>query len=166
MQIEKQIQLRPRFEKVVPKSVLAITDTAKNLKNSLKPNFIINTLDEHIWIYIGKENKKVYSPHLHLELEELENGDTKAKGLYGPEPGLWTMFIFLHFAVAGIFIIFAVFAYSNMSLGQPSGIHITIMVLMIIAWFSLYFTARSNRKKGMPQAYELEKVMEEMLGDG
>ncbi|MEX2349798.1 MAG: hypothetical protein WD554_02870 [Flavobacteriaceae bacterium] len=163
MEIEKQIQLRPRFEKVVRKPVPVIIDTAKRLKNSLKPKYTINTLDEHIWIYIGKENKKVYSPHLHLELEELENGDTKVKGLYGPEPGLWTMFIFLHFAVAGIFIIFTVFAYSNMSLGQPSGIHITIMVLMIIAWFSLYFTARNNRKKGMPQARELEKVMEEMF---
>ncbi len=163
MEIEKQIQLRPRFEKIVPKSVTAITDSAKILKNNLEPDYIINNLDEHIWIYIGKENKKIYSPHLHLELEELENGDTKIKGLYGPEPGLWTMFMFLHFVVAGIFIIFGVFAYSNMSLGQPSGMHITIMVLMIIAWFSLYFTARKNRKKGMPQAYELEKVMEELL---
>jgi hypothetical protein len=163
MEIEKQIQLRPRFEKIVPKSVVAITDTAKSLKNSLKPDYSINILDEHIWIYIGKENKKVYSPHLHLELVALENGSTKVKGLYGPEPGLWTMFMFLHFVVAGIFIIFGVFAYSNLSLGQPSGIHITIMMLMIVAWFSLYFTARSNRKKGMPQAHELEKVMEELL---
>lgn len=164
MEIEKQIQLRPRFEKVVRKPVPEIIDTAKRLKDSLKLKYTINILDEHIWIYIGKENKKVYSPHLHLELEELENGDTKVKGLYGPEPGLWTMFIFLHFVVAGIFIIFAVFAYSNRSLGQPYGIHLAIMVLMLIAWFSLYFTARNNRKKGMPQAYELEKVMEEMLG--
>lgn len=164
MEIEKQVQLRPRFEKIVPKSVTAITDTANRLKNNLKPNYIINIMEEHIWIYIGKENKKIHSPHLHLELEELENGDTKVKGLFGPEPGLWTMFVFLHFVVAGIFIIFGVFAYSNMSLGQPSGIHFAIMVLMIIAWFSLYFTAKNNRKKGMPQAYELEKVMEEMLG--
>ena len=166
MEIEKQIQLRPRFEKVVPKSVIAITDTVQSLKNSFKPDYIINNMDEHIWIYIGKENKKIYSPHLHLELEELDNGDTKIKGLFGPEPGLWTMFMFLHFVVAGIFIIFGVFAYSNWSLGQPFGIHLAIMILMIIAWFSLYFTARNNRKKGMPQAYELEKVMEEMLGDG
>lgn len=163
MEIEKQIQLRPRFEKVVSKPISAITDAAKSLKNKLKANYIINNLDEHIWIYIGKENKKVYSPHLHLELQALENGDTKVKALFGPDPGLWTMFMFLHFAVAGIFTIFGVFAYSNWSLGQPFGIHLGIMLLMIIAWFSLYFTARNNRKKGMPQANELEKVMDELL---
>ncbi len=163
MEIEKQIQLRPRFEKIVPKSTAAITTKAKNLSNSLKPDYIINNLEEHIWIYIGRENKKTYSPHLHLELEELPNGETKIKGLFGPEPGLWTMFMFLHFVVAGVFIIFSVFAYSNWSLGQPFGIHLAIMLLMIVAWFSLYFTARSNRKKGMPQAHELEKVMNQLL---
>ncbi|MEX0997551.1 MAG: hypothetical protein WDZ45_10920 [Flavobacteriaceae bacterium] len=163
MEIDKQIQLRPRFEKIVPQPVAAILANAKKLNNELKPGFIINNLDEHIWIYIGKENKKTYSPHLHLELEELAEGGTKIKGLFGPEPALWTMFMFLHFVVAGIFIIFGVFAYSNWSLGQPFGIHLGVMFLMIAAWFGLYFTARSNRKKGMPQAHELEKVMEELL---
>ncbi|MCR9182076.1 MAG: hypothetical protein NXH73_04035 [Flavobacteriaceae bacterium] len=163
MDIDNQIQLRPRFEKSVPKSLITIIANAKELSNSLKPDFIINNLDEHIWIYIGKENKKTYSPHLHLELEELHEGGTKIKGLFGPEPALWTMFMFLHFVVAGIFIIFGVFAYSNWSLGEPFGIHLGVMMLMIIAWFSLYFTARSNRKKGMPQARELEKVMNQLL---
>src|SRR5690606_9950642 len=133
------------------------------IKEKVKPRFIINRLDEHLWIYIGKENKKFYSPHLHLEFEAFENGKTKVKGLFGPDPALWTLFMFLHFVVAGIFIIFGVFAYSNWSLGQPFGIHLAIMLLMIIAWFSLYFTARSNRKKGMPQAREIEKVMNEIL---
>lgn len=163
MEIEKQVQLRPRFEKIVTKPVAGIKESAESLKQSKKPEFFINLLDDHIWIYVGKENKKPYSPHLHLELEALENGDTKVKGLYGPEPALWTMFMFLHFVVAGIFIIFGVFAYSNWSLEQPFGIHLLVMIMMIIAWFSLYFIARNNRKKGMPQAYELEKVMEEIL---
>lgn len=163
MEIEKQLQLRPRFEKTVIKPLGEITDKSKRLKDRLKPDFIINNLDNHIWIYIGKENKKVYSPHLHLELEELKNGSTKVKGLYGPDSGLWTMFIFLHFLVAGVFIIFSVFAYSNWTLGRPFGIQLAIMIFMVTIWFSLYFTARNNRKKGMPQAHELQKVMSELL---
>ncbi len=166
MDIDNQIQLRPRFEKSVANSLTSIIANAKELSSSLKPGIIINNLDEHIWIYIGKENKKNYSPYLHLELEELPNGNTKVKGLFGPDPALWTLFMFFHFVVAGIFIIFGVFAYSNWTLGQPFGIHLTIMLLMIIAWFSLYFTARSNRKKGMPQARELERVMDKMLDEG
>lgn len=163
MKLDDQIQLRPRFEKVVSKSLEKIQADADALKEKIKPDFIINRLDEHLWIYIGKEHKKFYSPHLHLEFETLEEGKTKVKGLFGPDPALWTMLMFLHFVVAGIFIIFGVFAYSNWSLEQSFAIHIAVMILMVIAWFSLYFIARSNRKKGMPQAHELEKVMDELL---
>ncbi len=163
MEIENQIQLRPRFERITHKSMEAITKRVISLGEKLNPHFVLKQLDEHLWISIGSENKKYYSPHLHIEFEPLEDGTTKVKGLFGPEPALWTLFMFLHFVVAGIFIIFGVFSYSNWSLRQPYGIHILIMLLMVIAWFSLYFIARSNRKKGMPQAYELEKVMEELL---
>ncbi len=163
MEIENQIQLRPRFEKIVAKSVPAILDKIQKISPDLKPDIYINTLDDHIWISIGKEFKKVYTPQLHLELEDLQNGETKIKGVYSPDPGLWTMFMFLHFVIAGIFIIFGVIAYSNWSLNQPFRIHLAVIILLIIAWFSLYFTARANRKKGMPQARKLEKVMEDIF---
>ena len=166
MELDNQIQLRPRFEKIVSKSVVDIQTDADLLKQKVKPDFIINRLDEHLWIYIGKERKKFYSPHLHLEFETLENGETKVKGLFGPDPGLWTMFMFLHFVVAGIFIIFGVFAYSNWTLNEPFGIHLAVMGLMVIACFTMYFIARSNRKKGMPQTRELERVMDELLSVG
>lgn len=163
MEIEKQIQLRPRFKRITQKSMEAIKERVISLNEKLKPHFVLKQLDEHLWISIGSENKKYYSPHLHIEFEALEDGTTKVKGFYGPEPALWTLFMFLHFVVAGIFIIFGVFAYSNWSLDQPFAIHLIIMVFMFIAWFCLYFIARNNRKKGMPQAHELEKVMEELL---
>lgn len=166
MELDNQIQLRPRFEKVVSKTIENIQTDTDSLKQKIKPNFIINQLDEHLWIYIGKENKKFYSPHLHLEFESLEHGKTKVKGLFGPDPALWTLFMFLHFVVAGIFIIFGVFAYSNWTLNQPFGVHLAVMAMMIVAWFTLYFIARSNRKKGMPQAREIQKVMEELLDAG
>lgn len=165
MELDKQIQLRPRFEKTVSKPLEKIQTDADALKEKIKPDFKINRLDEHLWIYIGNEQKKFYSPHLHLEFETRETGETKVKGLFGPDPALWTMFMFLHFVVAGIFIIFGVFAYSNWTLNQPFGIHLAVMSLMIVVWFALYFIARSNRKKGMPQAHELEKVMDELLND-
>src|SRR5690606_22739730 len=143
MKLDNQIQLRPRFEKVVSKTIETIQTDADLLKQKIKPDFIINRLDEHLWIYIGKEKKKFYSPHLYVEFETLEEGKTKVKVLFGPDPALWTMFMFLHFVIAGIFIIFGVFAYSNWTLKEPYGIHLVVMGLMVAAWFTLYFIARN-----------------------
>lgn len=163
MEIEKQLQLRPRFEKTVPKSISAITEKADDLSISLKPDYTVKTFGVHIWISVGNADKKSYSPHLHLELEEVSPNETKIKGLYGPDPGLWTLFVFLHFAVAGIFITFGVVAYSNWSLNQSGLMPVGVMVIMAVAWAGLYFTARSNRKKGLPQARELERIMNQIL---
>jgi len=39
------MRLTPRFEKIVPRSVTAITHEAKKLSPSLKPNYRINSLE-------------------------------------------------------------------------------------------------------------------------
>lgn len=163
MEIDSQIALRPRFEKTIALPILEIQEKVNACKKKYAPDFNIRQLDEHIWIYIGEANKELHSPHLHLELEAIDEHHTKVNGLFGPDPALWTMFIFLHFIVAGIFIIFGVFAYSNWSLKQNNLLEISIMLLMIIIWFALYFIARNIRKKGLPQAKEIEKVMNEIF---
>jgi len=164
MEIDSQIALRPRFEKTIALSIGKIQEKVNACKEKYAPHYNIRQLDEHIWIYIGEVHKKLHSPHLHLELEEIDEHHTKVNGLFGPDPALWTMFVFLHFIIAGIFIIFGVFAYSNWSLKQNYSVEISIMFLMSVTWFALYFIARNIRKKGLPQAKEIEKVMNEIFG--
>jgi hypothetical protein len=107
--------------------------------------------------------RKYYSPHLHIELLENEDKTTHVKGLFGPDQTVWTFFMFLHFVIAGIFLIFAMIAYSNWALKKPIGFDFGIMALMVVFWFALYFQARINRKKCMPQMEELEKLMHKVL---
>jgi hypothetical protein len=110
------------------------------------------------------ESKREYwSPHLHLELEPKENNETHIRGLFGPEPTLWTLFMFLHFMVAGIFVIFSTIAYSNYVLKQPTTMDLIVMLLMVIVWFLLYFIAKQIRHKGNGQMNELEGKFLEIL---
>jgi len=164
MDLEKQIPLRLRFEIETLKPKQAIIENAQQLKEELKPDYQITVSTEHIWLYVGANNKKYYSPHLHLELEEMESSNAiKVKGLFGPDPVLWSFFMFLHFGIALVFIVSGVMGYSNWSLGNSFTLPLWIMGCMVAFWFTLYFIARNNRKKGIPQALELEKVMEQML---
>lgn len=161
--IKDQIPLRIRFKESVDiacdELFSAIDERiAQNLKK-----FEVKRLEEHVWIYIKTPYKKYYSPHLHLELEATEDRKTVIHGVYGPNPGLWTMFMFLHFVVAGVFIMFAAFAYSNWALGHSLVLDIVVMLLMVVCWFVLYFSARYNRKKGLPQAYEIEGFYKSIL---
>jgi hypothetical protein len=163
MELEDQLPLRYRFEKVVTKSYEDILSSCEQLKETVEPDYKIKISGHHIWLHIGMLHREKYSPHLHLEIEKMEDGNTSVRGLYGPDPVLWTMFMFLHFVVAGIFVIFSMIAFSKWSLNQPFGFDLLVMFAMVNSWFLLYFIARLNRKKGINQAKELEVLMERIL---
>ncbi|MDY0088793.1 MAG: hypothetical protein RBR78_00335 [Flavobacteriaceae bacterium] len=163
MESDNKIPLRYRFDKVVSKSTETILQDCENLKETLEPDYRIKTSGNHIWLHIGMLRREKHSPHLHLEIEKMEDGNTYIRGLFGPDPVLWTLFMFLHFVVAGIFIIFGMITYSKWSLNQSIGFDVMVMVVMVNIWLLLYFIARLNRKKGLPQAEELEKIMNKIL---
>lgn len=162
MEPQKSIALRPRFEVESKKSVDQILERAKKLKSELKSDYQIKIIDEHLYFYFSKEKRKYYSPFLHLELEA-EEDKTIVKGLFGPEQLLWTMFMFLHFVVAGLFLVFSMMAYTHWSLKQSTVLDFSIMGIMVVFWFSLYFMARLNRERGVPQMHELEDLMYKVL---
>lgn len=163
MEPDKSIALRPRFYKELLQPIEEILSRCEKLKEEVQPNYSIKTSGNHIWLYIGEQNKKFYSPHLHLELEHRENNQTHVRGLFGPNQTLWTLFMFLHFIIAGIFLIFSMIAYSNWSLKLPYKNDLLIMSLMVVVWGLLYLIGRSNRHHSVPQMKELEELMNKIL---
>lgn len=162
MEPEKSIALRPKFEVESKNSVDKILEKAKQLKTELKADYQIKIIDEHLYFYFSKEKRKYYSPFLHLELEANED-KTTVKGLFGPEQLLWTLFMFLHFIIAGLFLVFAMMAYTHWSLKQSIVLDIVVISFMVVFWILLYFIARINREKGVPQMHELEDLMYKVL---
>jgi hypothetical protein len=104
MEDEKQVSLRMRFYKDVNEDISQILDKFEKNKKSRPENVVLKMADNHIWMHIIGKDRQYFSPVLHLELEEKEINTTHIRGLFGPNPTLWTMFMFLHFVVAGIFL--------------------------------------------------------------
>lgn len=160
---ESQLELRYRFEQSTNETAEEVINRFKLNKDKYHPDYIISIIENNVWIKIGAKNRQVYSPHLHLEVNDINVNKATIRCLFGPNPALWTMFMFLHFVVAGVFIIFSVIAYTRWKLAESMTSSIIIMILMTIVWFFLYFFARMNRKAGLPQAHDIQKVYEEIL---
>jgi hypothetical protein len=156
--IDKSIPLRYRFQEDVNLSFEKIIENVKHQKELQKPNFFIKHLDDHVWINLAKENRKYYSPHLHLELLKKDENTTHIRGLYGPDPQIWTFFMFLHFFIALGFILISMLAYSNYTLNKTILFEISTMIFLTFSWIFLYFFAKSIRKLGIPQTHDLEKI--------
>lgn len=163
MDANNEIRLRLRFYKDVDENIDSVREKFDNFKKNCTQDCHLKIKHNHIWMNMPASKKKYWSPHLHVELESKNNNETHIRGLFGPEPTLWTLFIFLHFMVAGIFIIFSVMAYSDHFLKQDYTMDLIVMLLMVIVWFLLYFIARQIRYKGYGQMNELEEKFLKIL---
>ena len=132
-------------------------------KKSEQSDFAITCVDQHVFIRIPKEKQHYWSPQLHLEIEPIDEDSSELRGLFGPNPTVWTMFMFLHFVVAGLFIGFGVWAYSNWSLDNPFLIQGSLMILMVLIWFVLYYGGRMGKAKGRDEMHQLYDFMKKTL---
>lgn len=159
--LPNEIVLRPRFQLQLPQSKELVLDAFENINH---PPFVVKRLDDHVFIKFNKEKVHFWSPQLHLEINTTEEGGSRLYGLFGPNPTLWTFFMFLHFGVATIFTGLGIWAYSSASLDRPIGLQIGLMVFMVLLWFVLYAFGRTGRSKGKPQMQELHNFMNGRLG--
>ncbi len=155
-----EIVLRPRFD------IRLYTDpdilkTAFDVKP--KDPFLLNRIDEHIYIRFKKEATNFWSPQLHLEISSFSKGKSTIHGVFGPNPTLWTFFMFLHFGVATLFVILGIFAYSKHSLGHNITPWLIGMGFLIVVWFAFYAFGRLGKAKGKPQMEQLRRYADELF---
>lgn len=158
---EQQVSLRVHFKLNSTKNEHQILLAGKNLKESKPAVCSIKIVDQHIWLGILKKHQKLYSPNLHLELEENEkNSGTLINAKFGPDPSLWTLFMFLHFGLALVFITFFIIGYANYALSKAYHLQILMLCLVTLIWVGLYVFARINRNKGKEQAKYLLNLVQ------
>ena len=163
MDSNNEIRLRLRFYKDVPENLESVLLKFENYKINCTEDCHLKIKHNHIWMNMPELKREYWSPHLHLELETKNTNETHIRGLFGPEPTLWTLFMFLHFMVAGIFIIFSAIAYSNYILKLPTTMDFIVMALIVFIWFLLYFIAKQIRFKGNRQMNQLEAKFYKIL---
>lgn len=123
----------------------------------------IKRVDEHIFMKFNAEENHFWSPQLHLEIEEVDERNSRLLGVFGPNPVLWTFFMFLHFGVAILFMVFGIWAYSNASLNKSYHLQLGLLIFSVCVWFALYAFGRVGRHKGKPQMRELYNRMTDIL---
>ena len=160
--LPNSVVLRPRFKIELDSPSEHIL---KVFEKGEYGSFSLNKLDEHIFIKLTPKYRHFWSPQLHLEVQEVDEKSSILHGLFGPNPTLWTFFMFLHFAVALCFIGLGIWAYSNNALGHDYGIQVGGMVFLTILWFVFYFFGVAGKKKGRPQMEEMFQFMQDTLED-
>lgn len=167
MNTENSIRLRLRFYKDIDENIEVVRQKFVDYSKVISPDFLMKIRNNHIQFTIKGEKQRYWSPYLSVELEEKEGNEKNAthiRGLFGPAQTIWTFFIFLHFIIAGIFLTFFMFAFSDYALNQSIVNDVIIMISMVICWILLYVIARQTRANGYGQMEELERECQKIIG--
>ena len=162
MSVTNNMVLRPRFKLKLGTNNKTILKDFETLK-SIQSEFIITRLDNHVFIKFPKEKQHFWSPQLHLEIDEVDEDSCLLNGLFGPNPTVWTLFMFLHFMVAGLFIAFGIWAYTNWKLKTEYAIQLSLVALMVIIWFVLYFAGRIGKASSKKDMQNLNNFMNQVI---
>ena len=158
-----RVLLKPRFKIERRESTEAIIDKFKDEFATGTCAYCSKIVDHHIVIDVPKEEDHFWSPQLHIEVEKNEEDKTIVRGLFGPKPQVWTLFMFIHFAVAIAFMVFLVMAYTRWNLKQDYSFPLIMTIALPVLWIILYILGQLGKKKGYGQMLELDDFMKEVL---
>lgn len=158
-----EVFLRPRFK-------IDFEETEDELLRKFKSNlshgdckYCSKIVDQHIIIDVPLEEDHFWSPQLNVEITSGETSKSIVKGLFGPKPQVWTLFMFLHFAVGITFLIFLTLLYVKWIFGNSLTFPLIMVIALPIIWVTLYVIGRLGRKKGKIQMEELHSFMMKTL---
>ena len=160
--INEQVKLKPSFKVELMDEKLHDKLAPISVKDKALP-VDIKQLDDHVWLSIPAIEKKYYSPRLHIEIEDKQNSSYDLHCTFGPDPNLWTMFMFLHFFLAVIFIGIIINLYTNLTLHNSNTLSYVLLVFIILIWIGLYVFARFSRKQGGTQSKQLLEALSKLL---
>lgn len=157
----KDYHIRPRFK----------------THHNLKPDQIENCISEafkkdqkgiygtvlegHATIFVPQQDQHYWSPQLSLSFEKDEAGSV-LRGLFGPRPEVWTMFVLFYSLIGFAVLVISVIGYSQWSLGNSGAILWWVPILSLV-FLTLYLVAYFGQKLGRKQMRILKEFIEENL---
>lgn len=156
------IRIRPRFiieANFTPEEL--IDKIESSLKSEETDFYAESMLTNFIVLKIKETDRKIWTPQLALSIDKSENSCT-IRGLYGPRPTLWFMFIFFYMGI-GVSVLFSgLYGLARISLNLEAPILWVIPFLLGLALL-LYLLAQAGQKFSAQQMFEIHHFFEKAI---
>ena len=120
-----------------------------------------SVIDGHATLSLPQKDQHYWSPQLGLSFESSETGSV-LRGLYGPRPEVWTMFVLFYSIIGFAALVAMVIGYSNWTLGQSAQILWAVPALIVV-FLTLYLVSYFGQKMGRKQMIDLHTFVEQAL---
>lgn len=115
-------------------------------------------------LFVEESERKFWSPHLSVQLEEAEKGST-LHGRYAPHPEVWTLFVFLYSAFGFLALVGLGWAYAGSLMGTPVWNGLALTAGAMLAILGLHMGARYGQRRTADQMNELHERLDRLIED-
>jgi len=158
---KKVLQVRPRFRLEIeetPKAVKQKIDEALKSEAAILNGEIVK---DYIVLKIPENQQHYWSPQLSLEIEAKNKGSL-IRGLYGPKPGVWTMFVFFYSLIGFLTMLGLIFGFSQLMLKMdPYGFWVVFVGSALL--IGLFIISKIGQRLGMEQMHQLKDFLDTAL---
>lgn len=158
------IRTRPLFKHTSP---LPLGEIKNKLliqlanKTTLEKGITGKVYQEHLSLDIIKSKQHFWSPHLNVNFEETDEG-VILRGRYGPQPSLWTIFMFAYGALGILFLFISLYGFSQKALHQEAPILWSLPFIGAGIAF-LWLSGQTGQKLGVEQTFILHHFLEDSI---
>jgi hypothetical protein len=154
--------IRPRFEIVTADSITNIEEKLKDALQNENSTCEGSVTAGYATLFPPLKKQHYWSPQLTLSMEEMDDGKSLIRGMYGPKPAVWTLFVFFYTVLALAILIICIIGFSNISLGI-SGQILWLLPVLIIAFLSLFLVSHFGKKLGKDEIRMLHNFFEKIV---
>ena len=154
--------IRPRFKVDVPYSARELEDKILDGLKRIDAPCKGRVIEGHALLYLPEEDQHYWSPQLTLSFEE-GDGYHFLRGLYGPRPAVWTMFIFFYALVGFAAVVVGMVGLTYLSLDKSASI-LWLVPILLLLFLTIYLVANYGKKMGHKQMVILHDFLKDFTG--
>ncbi len=156
-------RIRPRFEQILPQAPEVVQGRILEALAGQSDCIEVKSYPGFVGIHICGDERRRWSPQLHLSLDTAAEGGTRVIGVYGPELEYWGSYLY-SYVFCGLIGLFAgIFGFAQFHIGQtPWGWWVTGGMLVLVGL--LYLLAQLGQKLASGQTFRLHRAYYEAVG--
>lgn len=159
----KSLRMRPTFERHLSCSPDAAVEALQGHVEQSDDGYSGAFYDKHVIINVPRDDAWFWSPQLSLDLQST-NGGTRLRGVYGPRPSVWTMFMAMYAIAAFVGFIGGIVGLTQLSIDMSATALWAVPAAVTLAVFT-YALALVGQWLSRDQIDALQAYAERALDD-
>jgi hypothetical protein len=154
-------RIRPRFE-------LELADDPDRVMETLRvrlpgcPRCTGVSVGRHAELFVPESERRVWSPWLSVTAEPAEGGGSRVRGRFAPHPHVWTLYMFLAFALGFALLVGVTWGYAQWAMDQPPWALLSLPLGAVLG-VALYLVSLTGQRLGHDQIERLEDALHELV---